>query len=388
MEDRKWRLPAGVDELLPPDAWALELLRRQVLDVFRLWGFEYIDPPVVEYLDALLVGAGDDMNLQTLKTVDQKTGRMLGVRADMTAQAVRVDAHSLPVEGVQRLCYAGNVVFANPVSPLDARNPLKAGAELFGAASPKADAEVIALMLEVLRVAGIGDPILVLGHMGIYQNLVADLELPPAREAALFTAVQSKAEGDIARLLEGSKQKPLMMRLPMLMGEREVLSEARTCLADAGAAVGQAIDQLESLADLVLSQAPDVELRFDLAELTGYGYHNGPVFSAYQAELGHALARGGRYDGIGAAFGRARPATGFDVILNELLESGAAERAIWVPWTDSQEAQAEQQGQVNRLRSQGEVVVSALRAEDDCPARCDRVLIQKGADWIVDPVSR
>jgi ATP phosphoribosyltransferase regulatory subunit len=266
---------------------------------------------------------------------------------------------------------------------------LKAGAELFGATGPQADAEVIALMLEVLRVAGIDDPILVLGHMGIYQNLVAGLELPPAREAELFTAVQSKAEADIARLLEGSKQKPLMVRLPMLMGERDVLSEARACLVDAGDEVGRAIDQLENLADLVLAQSPDgVELRFDLAELTGYGYHNGPVFSAYQAELGRALARGGRYDGIGEAFGRARPATGFDVILNELVESGAFDPAIWVPWTENQEIRAEQHSQVRALRTQGEVMVSALRAEDECPTRCDRVLMKKGADWIVDPVSR
>ena len=197
--------------MLPPEAWSLELMRRKVLDVFRAWGFEYIDPPVVEYLDALLVGAGDDMDLQTLKAVDQSSGRQLGVRADMTAQAVRVDAHSRPCDGVQRLCYAGNVVFANPVSPLDARVPLKAGAELFGASSLKADAEVIALMLEVLDSVGIADPIIVLGHMGIYQSLIGPLELSPSREAELFAAVQSKAESDVARLIDESPEREASM---------------------------------------------------------------------------------------------------------------------------------------------------------------------------------
>ena len=172
MNTRNWRLPAGVDELLPPAAWALEQVRRRVLDVFHSWGFEYIDPPIIEYLDALLVGSGDDMDLQTLKVIDQRSGRLLGVRADMTAQAVRIDAHSLPVEGVQRLCYAGNVVLANPLGPLDTRVPLKAGAELFGAPTLAADAEVGARMLEVLSCVGSEDPILVLGHMGIFQNLI------------------------------------------------------------------------------------------------------------------------------------------------------------------------------------------------------------------------
>ena len=231
METRNWRLPAGVDELLPPDAWSLEQVRRTVLDVFTRWGYEYIEPPVVEYLDALLVGGGDDLDLQTLKAVDQRSGRLLGVRADMTAQAVRVDAHSRPVAGVQRLCYAGNVVFANPVSPLDARVPLKAGAELFGAETLRADAEVIGLLLEVLAAVGIDQPILVLGHMGIYHSLVAGLDLGPSKGTALFEALQSKAESDIAGLLDDGAARDALVRLPSLMGERDVLADARESLA-------------------------------------------------------------------------------------------------------------------------------------------------------------
>ncbi len=386
MSNRNWRLPAGVGELLPPDAWALELTRRRVLDVFRAWGFEYIEPPVVEYLDALLVGAGDDMDLQTLKALDQKSGRMLGVRADMTAQAVRVDAHSRPEPGVQRLCYAGNVVFANPVSSLDDRVPLKAGAELFGAATLQADAEVVALMLEVLASVGITDPILVLGHMGIYQQLIGPLQLTEPVQAELFAAVQSKAESDITRILAGSPQVELIARLPGLMGERSVLDQARLVLADGGDAVTGAIDALAELADLVLAAAPDAELRFDLAELAGYGYHNGPVFSAYHAQVGRALARGGRYDGIGGAFGRARPATGFDVNLNELAGVAEADTAaIWVPWMECTDVDRE--AAIRRLRNSGEAVVVALSADDTRPRRCTRILINQGGDWVADPAA-
>jgi ATP phosphoribosyltransferase regulatory subunit len=386
MSNRNWRLPAGVGELLPPDAWALELTRRRVLDVFRTWGFEYIEPPVVEYLDALLVGSGGDMDLQTLKALDQKSGRMLGVRADMTAQAVRVDAHSRPEPGVQRLCYAGNVVFANPVSSLDDRVPLKAGAELFGSASLTADAEVIALMLEVLASVGIDKPILVLGHMGIYQQLTGSMGLGEAAQAELFAAVQSKAETDIARILSGKPQAELLIRLPGLMGERQVLAQARTVLAGSGEDVIAAIDALDELADLVLKAAPEAELRFDLAELAGYGYHNGPLFSAYHAQAGRALARGGRYDGIGGAFGRARPATGFDVNLNELAGAMTTDTsAIWAPWTEK--ADPDREAAIRRLRERGEVVVTALAGDDERPGRCDRILINRGGDWVVDPTT-
>jgi ATP phosphoribosyltransferase regulatory subunit len=363
MENRNWRLPAGVDELLPPEAWSLEIVRRRVLDVFKSWGYEYIDPPVVEYLDALLVGAGDDMDLQTLKTVDQKSGRQLGVRADMTAQAVRVDAHS---------------------------RPLEAGAELFGAENLTADAEVIALMLEVLRAVGLEDPLIVLGHMGIYHSFVDGLGLEARQEAALFSAVQSKAETDILELVEGREQE-FLVQLPGLMGEREVLDRARETFADWGDGVVSAIDQLERLADLVLEESPEVTLGFDLAELVGYGYHNGPVFSAYHADLGRALARGGRYDDIGEAFGRGRPATGFDVNLNELVSATRmddGERdAIWIPWMDEALATDDCREAIRSLRASGEVVVAALSRNDGRPARCDRILEQREGAWVVEPVS-
>jgi ATP phosphoribosyltransferase regulatory subunit len=401
MVNRKWRLPDGVDELLPPEAWALEQVRRQVLDVFNSWGFDYVEPPVVEYLDALLVGAGpdgglghqDDLDLQTLKVVDQRSGRLMGVRADMTAQAVRIDAHSRPSEGVQRLCYAGPVVLANPAAALDSRVPLKAGAEVFGAPGLAADVEVICLLLEILERTGVEAPVLVLGHMGIYLSLVAPLGLDAFTERQLFAAVQSKSEADIGELIGERSDGALLERLPTLMGGREILREARAALAGGPDGAVAAVDALEELAEAVLVRNPAVEVRYDLAELAGYGYHNGPVFSAYQADQGRAIARGGRYDGIGAPFGRSRPATGFDVNLRQLIGlagAGTVGQAVWAPWTGSLggDAAAALAAEVRRLRAAGERVVVALDDEDGAPSGCDRQLSYVSEVWKVERLGR
>ena len=392
MVNRNWRLPDGVDELLPPVAWELEQVRRQVLDVFHAWGFDYVEPPIIEYLDALLAGADldgrhahqDDLDLQTLKVVDQRSGRMLGVRADMTAQAVRIDAHSRPRDGVQRLCYAGSVVHANPAAALDSRVPIKAGAEIFGAESPAADAEVITLLLEILEATGVSQPVLVLGHMGIYLSLVEPLGLDPAAEHDLFKAVQSKSEADIAGLLAGRPEAELIGRLPTLMGGHDVLSSAGALFRGAPEEACAAVEALIALAAEVESRCPAVALRFDLAELAGYGYHNGPVFSAYQADQGRALARGGRYDGVGAVFGRVRPATGFDVNLTQLVGESRVVHGIWAPWVEGASEQAQTLAeQVTALRSAGQRVVVALGADDVAPAECDRRIQHEAGVWNV-----
>jgi ATP phosphoribosyltransferase regulatory subunit len=395
-----WRLPEGVEDLLPPEAWALEQVRRRVLDIFHRAGFEYIEPPVIEYLDALLVGSGGDLDLQTFKVVDQRSGRLLGVRADMTSQAARIDAHSLSATGIRRLCYAGTVVHANPAGVLDSRIPEKAGAEIFGASSLEADAEVIALLLDVLHAAGLERPVLVLGHVGIYQHLVAPLELAADVERQLFAAVQSKAQTDIAQLLSECPQAQRIIALPTLMGRRDVLATARDVLAGAPAPVFAALQTLAALADTVAEQVPQADLRFDLAELAGYGYHNGPVFTAYQGERGNArargaaIARGGRYDGVGAAFGRARPATGFDINLKQLLAADARsggvgeDRAVWVPWQvgASEGLQADDRSaRIRALRAAGEIVIVALAADEPAPSRCDRVLTHGANGWSVEP---
>ena len=382
-----WRLPRGVDELLPPRAWDLEILRRRVLDVFVAWGFDYVDPPLIEYLDALLVGSGEDLDLQTLKVVDQVSGRQLGVRADMTSQAVRIDAHSIITDGVQRLCYAGPVVFASPQNSQDSRVPLKAGAEIFGAPSLVADAEVIALMLEVMRIAEIQQPVLLLGHMGIYRNLVADLIdakiLRSEDQQELFKRIQRKGESDILNLLGNSKQAQMMAALPNLMGDASALDEARRVLAKASTSVHEALDELATLANIITIHQADVDLRIDVSELSGYGYHNGPVFAVYHPQHGQALAQGGRYDGVGKVFGRARPATGFDLSLKQLLGANATPEPVYFAPHVVDEERTGLLVAVAQLREQGLRVVVALSADEVPPSNCAGRLENQSGHWQV-----
>ena len=378
MNEGKWRLPHGVDEMLPPAAAALEKNRRALIDLFTAWGYEYVEPPLVEYLDSLLVGSGADLDLQTLKMVDQRSGRMLGVRADMTSQAVRIDAHSRQKQGIQRLCYAGPIVFANPRGALDSRNPFKAGAELFGCATIEADAEVVGLMLASLKVAGVTEPVLLLGHMGIYHALVKEAGLGQEAQAELFAAVQRKAESDIAQIVPAGRAGDLLVALPTMMSDAAGFGALRGRFEGAPQAVVNALDDLEQLAARV---ADDVQVRFDLAELAGYGYHNGPVFAAYQADQGASLAQGGRYDAIGRSFGRGRPATGFDMRLERLLNGQVREqRAVWAPFAGDNAALRRA---VAELREGNDIVICALSADEAVDDRCDRELAREGKNWVV-----
>lgn len=383
-----WRLPRGVDELLPPAAWQLELLRRKVLDLFVSWGFEYVDPPVIEYLDALLVGSGEDLDLQTLKVVDQVSGRQLGVRADMTSQAVRIDAHSLITDSVQRLCYAGPVVFANPQIAQNSRVPFKAGAEIFGADGLDADAEVVRLMLSTMQQAGVSEPVLLLGHMGIYLELVAALveqgSLELEDERRLFGCVQHKSQSDIRALLKPSALSEMMVALPLMMGDIDMLDDARQQLASASAptSVLQAIDELQMLAQLVSATYEDFTLRLDIAELSGYGYHNGPVFAVYHPTHGSALAQGGRYDGVSQAFGRQRPATGFDVNLKLLISAAETGDVVFAPYVSLADRAALLK-YIAQLRAEGERVQCALSAAEQPRPNCRRRLALVNEQWQV-----
>ena len=379
-----WRLPRGVDELLPPDAWELEALRRKTLDLFVSWGYEYIEPPIIEYLDALLVGSGEDLDLQTLKVVDQVSGRQMGVRADMTSQAVRIDAHSQVTDDVQRLCYAGNVVFANPQLAMDSRVPFKAGAEIFGSDSLTADGEVIRLMLASVEGAGVENPVLLIGHMGIYRALVAELVAAGDQfeESELFAAIQRKSQTDVAALLSETAAAKMLVDLPLLLGDASFLAEARARLSDASAEVQKALDEIEFLVELVLRHDEHGSVRIDISELSGYGYHNGPVFSVYHPEHGRALAQGGRYDGVGEVFGRGRPATGFDMDLKALLTEAAAGDVIFAPMPES-EQQAPQMEKIDALRASGERVRMALELGEVIPSDCQRVLVLVDGEWQV-----
>lgn len=391
MKQHTWRLPDGIDEVLPPDAWALERLRRRVLDLFVAWGYQYVDPPLIEYLDGLLVGSGNDLELQTFRMVDQRSGRMLGIRADMTSQAARIDAASLRGDEPRRLCYAGTVVHANPAGVLESRVPLLAGAELFGAPGVEADAEVVSLMVDTLHCVGIDEPVIELGHVGIFRGLAAAAKLDQHLEQTVFGALQRKAQPDLVELLGGAAvPQPIaetILALPNLLGDADVVTQARSVFAHAPRVVVDALDELEALAAAVQQRCGRLRLRFDLCELTGYGYHTGPVFAAYSANFGRAVARGGRYDGVGAAFGRARPATGFDVNLKRLPKTGngAESQAIWAPglsWVDEPRRAALWES-VQELRAAGESVIGGLTEDAQPDAGCDRELVWRKNAWRV-----
>ncbi len=384
--DGRWLLPEGIEELLPAEARTVEHMRRQLLDLCDRWGYELVMPPLVEFTESLLIGLGPDLDLQTFKLTDQMSGRSLGVRPDITPQVARMDAHSLRREGPSRLCYAGSVLHTRARSSLASRSPIQVGAELYGDASLAADIEVVSLMIEMLRVAGVGQITLDLGHVGIFRSLMEHLALPQALASDLFEALQHKSEPSIRALLAGAglapEQTAMLGRLASLNGGREVLAEAATLFAGAPSGITDALRALGEVADAVSARAPGVTLHFDLCELHGYHYHTGLVFAAYAPGQGEALANGGRYDDIGQVFGRARPATGFNTDLKALLRLARARpvaqsAAVFVPHALAASAWDE----IQRLRAAGECVVLGLPAEAR-PAHCDRELRPvSGGGW-------
>jgi ATP phosphoribosyltransferase regulatory subunit len=392
-KDNRWLLPEGIDELLPPRAHALELLRRDLLDLLGSWGYELIMPPFIEFLDSLLTGTGHHLDLQTFKLTDQLSGRLMGVRADMTPQAARIDAHQLRRDQPARLCYLGTVLRTRPEGLVGSRDPLQVGAELFGHGGVESDVEIICLMLETLRTAGVEAPHLDLGHVGIFRGLAQQAGLSADAERRLFDALQRKAVPEIGELLQewgiGEPIRRMLAALPDLNGGVEVLDQAGRSLRDAGPAVQAALQNLWGIAAALERRLPQVPLHFDLAELRGYEYHTGAVYAAFAAGYGRELARGGRYDEIGRVFGHARPATGFSADLKALAsisQRPAAEHrpGIFVEWTDSPAVLAE----VTRLRQAGERVVWALpgQAGDAAAMGCDRVFkLIAGDRWQIVP---
>lgn len=382
----RWLLPDGVEELLPAQAARAERLRRQLLDLYASWGYDLIVPPLLEFTDSLLIGLGRDVDLLTFKVTDQLSGRTMGIRADITPQVARIDAHSLHREAPVRLCYAGSVLHTRPKSPLASRSPIQIGVEFFGDPGLNSDSEVVLLMLETLRAAGIGGGItLDLGHVAIYRELVAAAQLTEADEAELFDALQRKAGAEIGAVLQRAVHEPQLRAwfdaLARLRGDVGVLAEARRVFATASAAVLDAIDELAAVADLVRARLPDINLYFDLSELRGYHYHTGLVFAAFAPGWGQAVANGGRYDHIGEVFGRARPATGFSTDLKALIALRAdddppARGAILAP--DS--GDLELWRAVQALRAGGERVIYALPRQP-VPAECDRQLVLRGGRW-------
>ncbi len=389
MNNERWLLPEGIEELLPPQAGRLEQLRRAVLDLFHGWGYELVTPPLVEYLDSLLTGTGNDLDLQTFKLTDQLNGRMMGVRADITPQVARIDAHRLSERKTPvRLCYQGTVLHTRGDGLGGPRSFTQVGAELYGHSGVESDAEMVNLMLDTLALAGVDSVYVDLGHVGIFRALTQAAGLDAQQESQLFDALQRKAVPEIQSLLEAlsvdTDTRQALEDLVWLNGGAEVLGKARLVLKGNAAAL-QALDEVEQVAQRVSRQQPDLQLQFDLAELRGFHYHTGVMFAAYQAGQGRAIAQGGRYDDIGAVFGRARPATGFSADLRALAVLGVdnrnTEKSIFAPADDSPELI----DKIRELRKTGQQVICELPGQNGnaITAGCQQILVMQDGQWCV-----
>ena len=392
----RWLLPDGIEELLPAPAAGAEGLRRALLDLYRSWGYQLVIPPLAEFTESLLIGSGADIDLLTFRLTDQLSGRAMGIRADITPQVARIDAHSLPREGVSRFCYAGTVLHTRPANLPGSRSPIMIGAELYGDAGIHADIEIIRLMLETLRRAGVEGITVDLGHVGICRRLLAESGLAPKAAAKVFDALQRKSIPDLEEALSeadgagkdagkgaaaGSAGRERILELAALQGGAEVLERAPWAEAE--------VSSLRQVAAAVAAHYPEVEISFDLCELRGYRYHTGLVFAAYVPGHGRALANGGRYDDMGAVFGRARAATGFSSDLKALLQllpenTDGESGAICAPLSAAKAAdEPALRRKVEELRAAGEVVIASLAGETD--PRCDRRLVAgRDGGWRIE----
>ncbi|MCX8017967.1 MAG: ATP phosphoribosyltransferase regulatory subunit [Rhodocyclaceae bacterium] len=379
-----WLLPEAIEDLLPGEAAQVEALRRRLLDLFIAHGYQLVSPPLLEFADAL-ASESADLNLRAFKLVDQLSGRTLALRADITPQVARIDAHLLNRRAVTRLCYCGSVLHTRPASLLASREPIQLGAELYGHAGLEADHEVIRLLAQALSLAKLPPARIDVGHVGLFRALVAGLNLAPGREEQLFAALQAKDMPGLRELtaaLPGPVRQGLLA-LPELYGGVEVL-------AGAGAVLPALPEITRALGDLLrlATELADLPLSFDLADLRGYHYHSGIVFAAYCDGSPSAVALGGRYDAFGARFGRARPATGFSLDLRALAALSAPQAmpgAILAPWPEDAAAQEE----IARLRAAGEIVVAALPGHEGSwrEAGCDRRLLRRDGQWIIEPLN-
>lgn len=379
-----WLLPEYIQDMLPDEAWRIEAMRSKVIELLRLSGYQLVSPPMLEYAESLLINDSHDMDVRTFKLVDQLSGRTMALRADITPQVARIDAHLLNCKGVTRLCYAGSVLHTQPAGLMRTREPLQIGAELYGHGGMESDLEVQRLLLQALALIGVEGVHLDLGHVAVFRSLVVSAAIDAELEARLFTALQLKdvpALRDLVSTLPAQVQTSLLA-LPQLYGSTaDVLTRARNLLPS-NAAVQAALNELEQAATQLGPLAHSIGI--DLAELRGYHYHSGMVFAAYHAGSHDAIALGGRYDELGKSFGRARPATGFSMDLRQLhglLPPVAQAKGILAPHKQDTALLAA----IAKLRKQGHSVVvdllgdAALRSE----LNCDRELIMQNSAWVV-----
>ncbi|WP_111636813.1 ATP phosphoribosyltransferase regulatory subunit [Marinomonas shanghaiensis] len=361
----RWLLPEGVDEALPEQAAKIEHLRRTLLNLHESWGYQLVIPPLLEYLDSLLTGAGSDLEIETFKVIDQLSGRLLGIRADFTSQVARIDAHCLKDDGVQRLSYCGSVLRTMPAGLDGTRSPIQLGAEIYGHGGVESDIEVLSLMLQTLSVAGLSNVVLDLGHVDVVSGVLAACDLNADQEKKLIELYKAKDLPELDRYVESLNdlrdvQKQWLVNLPRLCGGEDVLKRASELLGDVNESIRDAIVLLQQVSRSICQRFPNVGLHFDLSDLVSYSYHTGVVFAAYVPGHGNAIARGGRYNNIGQVFGRSRPATGFstdvkalvsltDIVVNKpktVLSPICSSNELWL--------------KVNSLRAEGYQVVEVL----------------------------
>lgn len=392
-DTERWLLPEGMEELLPEQAEKIEFLRRSLLKLYQRWGYRFVMTPLVEHLESLQVGTGNEIGSHTFKLIDEMSGRLLGVRADITPQVSRIDAHRLKHEGPSRLCYAGHVLLTKPRELGGSRNPVQIGAELYGHDGKESDIEILELMLSSLDRTGLKEISLDLGHVGIFRGLINQYEIDEDLEAKLFDALQRKAKPEIEEMLEGELNTACVtafVALVDLNGDDSTIAEARSVLGNINADVDSALTALAEIITGLRARCPEVSLHVDLAELRGYQYHTGAVFAAYVPGYWQAIAQGGRYDEVGKVFGRARPATGFSMdlraICNMLPEFHEDANSIYAP--SENDALLEQK--IHDLREAGECVIRELPLSPGQTASsaqqlgCNRILTKTDAQWVVE----
>jgi ATP phosphoribosyltransferase regulatory subunit len=382
--NKRWLLPDGVQETLPPDALAVESLRHEILQMFNAWGYDLVMPAMIEYRDSLLTGTAHSLDTRTFALVDQLSGKQMGVRSDMTPQVARIDAHLLVDDArhhrVSRLCYCGHLLHTIGDGITSNRTPLQIGAEIFGSDSISADVEVVSLMVATLHA------------VGIFRNLVKNSTLDREQENQLFDMLQRKSVPDLQAYLQhlslDDRLCEQLCQLALLNGDISVIDEARRLYSDAGDEFSATLDHMDQVVQSLQQKYPDTLINCDLAELRGYSYHTGLVFAAFLPGQGHEIARGGRYDDVGEVFGNARPATGFSADLLNLYQlcpaRGQFIPGILVPDQDDK-ALAEL---VQQLRSDGErVVVDLTRGKSSAAdQQCDRQALDSNGAWTIKEV--
>ena len=385
---RNWLLPEYIEDVLPAEAARIECLRRTLLDLFRVHGYQYVIPPMLEYMESLITGVGHDLDLATFKVVDQLTGRLMGVRADMTPQVARIDAHLLNHQGITRLCYAGSVLRTKPDGLALTREPVQLGAELYGHAGVASDIEIQRLLIKALQAIGISQLHIDFSHVNIFGSLIEASAIPAQLEQDLYVALQSKDQSSLTVLSQhlDKTTREALLRLTELNGDKTILLKAAKLLP-AIPAIQEALASLTQVSNALNDL--DVTVSFDLSELRGYHYHSGIVFATYAQGYKGPLALGGRYDEVGQAFGRARPATGFSLDLRGLVTAMSPAKsamAIFAPENDDQTLSVK----IDSLRAEGHIVIQELAGFESNleELNCDRKLAHYNSGWHVVAIDK